>query len=144
MESPQRKPPGMPFEDWIDRQIREAEERGEFKNLPGAGKPLPGIDGTYDPDWWIKQKLEREGISWAPEPIRIRREVETRLAALGALRSDAAVRRAIAEINVLIRKANALPAPDGLPPVAEIDVELEVERWRRAVEGGGSGPTARR
>ncbi|NED90626.1 DUF1992 domain-containing protein, partial [Streptomyces sp. SID11233] len=35
----QRKPPGLDFESWIDRQIREAEERGEFRAL--AGKPLP-------------------------------------------------------------------------------------------------------
>ena len=35
--------------------IREVQgERGEFDNLPGAGKPLPGLDGTDDPDWWVK------------------------------------------------------------------------------------------
>ncbi|MEV0587999.1 DUF1992 domain-containing protein [Nonomuraea sp. NPDC050310] len=32
----------MPFKTWIDRQIREATERGEFDNLPGTGKPIPG------------------------------------------------------------------------------------------------------
>ncbi|MGE0433012.1 MAG: DUF1992 domain-containing protein, partial [Planctomycetota bacterium] len=29
-----RKPTGMQWESWIDRLIREADERGEFDNLP--------------------------------------------------------------------------------------------------------------
>lgn len=132
MDSPQRKPPGMPFEDWIERQIREAEERGEFKDLPGAGKPIPGIEGPHDPDWWIKQKLEREGIAWAPEPIRLRREAERRFAELAGLPNEAALRRAVAEINQLIRKANLLPAPDGLPPAIELDEAREIARWRHS------------
>jgi hypothetical protein len=31
----------MSFTSWIDQQISEAEERGCFDNLPGAGQPLP-------------------------------------------------------------------------------------------------------
>jgi hypothetical protein len=49
------------FESWIDRQIREATERGEFDNLPGAGKPLK-LRYPNDPDWWIKQKIEDEDL----------------------------------------------------------------------------------
>jgi hypothetical protein len=38
----------------VEKQIREAQERGEFDNLPGAGKPLRGIDADRDdPDWWV-------------------------------------------------------------------------------------------
>ncbi len=40
----ERKPPGVSFETWIDKQIREAADRGEFDNLPGAGKPIPDLD----------------------------------------------------------------------------------------------------
>ena len=41
--------------DWesaIDKQIREAMERGEFDNLPGAGKPLDLADDPHTPDDW--------------------------------------------------------------------------------------------
>lgn len=41
--------------DWesaIDKQIREAMERGEFDNLPGAGKPLDLSDDPHTPDDW--------------------------------------------------------------------------------------------
>jgi len=35
---------------WVDLQIRQAQERGEFDNLPGAGKPIEGLGGEHDPD----------------------------------------------------------------------------------------------
>ena len=35
--------------------IREAQERGEFDNLPGAGKPLTDLGDTDDPMWWVRR-----------------------------------------------------------------------------------------
>jgi hypothetical protein len=44
---------------WIDALIKEADARGEFDNLPGTGKPIPGA-GTKDDDlWWVRSWLER-------------------------------------------------------------------------------------
>jgi hypothetical protein len=34
----ERKPPGVSFESWVEKQIREAADRGEFDNLPGASR----------------------------------------------------------------------------------------------------------
>lgn len=34
----------------IEQKILEAEARGEFKNLPGAGKPIQLDDDTFVPD----------------------------------------------------------------------------------------------
>ena len=42
------------YESHIDRQIREAQERGEFDDLPGAGLPRPDRGELYDEDWWIR------------------------------------------------------------------------------------------
>jgi hypothetical protein len=36
------------LESLVEKQIREAQEQGEFDNLPGAGKPLRGIDAGRD------------------------------------------------------------------------------------------------
>lgn len=47
------------FETMVDRIIREATERGEFDDLPGRGKPIPGA-GTVDGEgWWIRRWVER-------------------------------------------------------------------------------------
>jgi hypothetical protein len=50
------------FESLAERRIREAAERGEFDDLPGAGQPLPGLTGTYDPNWWVKEWIRRTGL----------------------------------------------------------------------------------
>jgi hypothetical protein len=47
-------------ESACDRLIREAMERGEFDDLPGAGKPIPGRGEPYAPNWWVKSFVERE------------------------------------------------------------------------------------
>ena len=43
-EKPRRRIPFSNFESWIDRQIRQAQERGDFDNLRGKGKPLDPDD----------------------------------------------------------------------------------------------------
>lgn len=67
------------WEAAVEAQIRSAQERGEFDNLPGAGKPIPGRDLPYDESWWIKSFLEREklpGDLLLPTPLQLRRRVE--------------------------------------------------------------------
>ena len=46
-----------------ENRIREAIEAGQFENLPGLGLPIEDIDEPYDPDWWIKKWIRREGMS---------------------------------------------------------------------------------
>lgn len=46
-------------ESHVDRVIREAMEAGEFDDLPGTGKPIPGA-GTVDDDlWWVRSWIRR-------------------------------------------------------------------------------------
>jgi DnaJ-like protein len=45
-----------------ENRIRQAIEEGQFDDLPGLGKPIPDIDEPYDPAWWIKQWIRREGV----------------------------------------------------------------------------------
>ena len=49
-----------------DRRIREAMEQGKFDDLPGTGEPIPDLEDGYDPDWWAKKWVEREGLSKRP------------------------------------------------------------------------------
>lgn len=53
----ERKPSGVSFESWVEKQIREAGERGDLDNIPGAGKPIPGLDKPHDDMWWVRQKI---------------------------------------------------------------------------------------
>lgn len=59
---------------WVGLQIRQAMARGDFDDLPGAGKPLD-LPDRHDPDWWVKRLIERENIRGAAPPaIGLRRE----------------------------------------------------------------------
>ena len=46
-----------------ENRILEAMERGEFDHLEGDGTPIGDMDGHYDPDWWLKRKLQREQLT---------------------------------------------------------------------------------
>lgn len=48
-----------PIESTADRLIREAIATGDFDDLPGAGKPIPGAGSTDDDGWWIRNWLKR-------------------------------------------------------------------------------------
>jgi len=124
-----RKPADVPFETWIDAQVREARERGEFDDLPGRGRPLPDLDEASDPAWWAKKYLRREGLSALPPALEIRRRVERALEQLSSLPSERAVRAVVAELNAEIRRLNA-HATGGAPTTQPLlDEATIVSRW---------------
>ncbi len=127
-------------ENWIDRQIREATERGEFDNLPGAGKPL-NLRNTDDPDWWVKGLIEREQLDMTaalPPALALRKEVETLPQRLAEERSEQNVRELITDLNQRIVKARLRPG-DSPVWVRTVNVERAVAEWR---ESTGRRPPA--
>jgi DnaJ-like protein len=134
------KPPGKSWDSWIEELIDEANADGTFDNLPGAGKPLPGIDKPYDPDWWVKQLVQREQITALPPALELLRKVESTLAAIWVLTHEADVRRRIEALNAEIGKVNGRVAEGPPTRLSSLDVESVVEEWRRrsrAKEGRG-------
>jgi hypothetical protein len=128
----ERKPAGVSFETWVDKQIRDAQNRGEFDNLPGAGKPIPDLGKAHDDMWWVKQKMRRENLSFLPPALALRKEVEDAVAAAMRARSEPAVRQIVADINekimVALRRPTTGPPVDQMP----LDVERVVRDWYAA------------
>jgi hypothetical protein len=127
----ERKPAGVPWESWIDRQIRRAEERGEFDDLPGAGRPIPDLDKPFDELWWVKDKLRREGLSYMPPSIALRKEAQDALEEARGARSEAEVRAIVSEINDKIRAANRMGIQGPSLLLVPYDVDRIVRDWRR-------------
>ena len=120
------------YETSIDRQLREAAERGEFDNLPGTGKPLSDHGREYDDDWWVKDWLRREGATAGvlPPTLALRRDVEDLPARVDRLRTEAEVRDHVAELNERTGKARVgllNGPPVVLPP---LDADGVVAGWR--------------
>lgn len=112
-------------------RIEEAERRGFFEGNPYHGKPLPGNDGQHDPDWWIKAKIEREGITGiAPPALALRTEDAALDGHLDALSTEDDVRDVLEDFNARVKEARRqlLGGPPVVTPLR--DVDDEVARWR--------------
>jgi hypothetical protein len=120
---------------WVDLQVRQAMARGEFDNLPGAGKPLRGLDGTHDPDWWVKGLIERERITAAlPPALALRNEDAELDAALDRETTEDGVRRTVADFNrrVVEARRQLLGGPPVVTPTRDVEQEVVAWRTRRA------------
>lgn len=129
---------------WVDLQIQEAMRRGEFDDLPGAGKPIPGLDGTHDPNWWVKRLIEREQITGvAPAALTLRTEDAAFDDRLDRLATETEVRREVADFNRRIIEARR--QLEGGPPVVTPtrDEDAEVEAWRDRLRAKRAAAAAR-
>ena len=139
-------PPGpRPWSDrGVERTIREAQERGDFDGLPGAGKPL-SLGDPHDPDWWVKQLIQREQLSLVdalPPAIGLRREAEQLPETLARFTTEDAVREHLEDLNARVEADWRRPATGPFSPVVahQVDVERWVGRWREAVEAARPEP----
>ncbi|MPZ81127.1 MAG: DUF1992 domain-containing protein [Actinophytocola sp.] len=129
----ERKPPAMPVEDWVERQIRMAQERGDLDDLPGAGKPIPNRrGGTME---WVAQKLRGENADIAallPPSLALPKEVADLPARLTKEQSEQRVREIVADLNARIAKAHREPQVGPPLRMGPVVVEEAVESWRAA------------
>ena len=117
--------------EYVDLQIKQAMERGDFDNLPGAGKPLKDLGTQHDPNWWVKQLIEREKITGVlPPALQLRKDDAELEAKLDRHTAESEVRRELEEFNARVMKARYTPV-DG-PPLVTMprDLEAEVDAWR--------------
>jgi hypothetical protein len=133
----ERKPPQVKFQTWIDQQVADAERRGVFDGLPGAGKPLGIRPGAPDGDYgqaWLRDYALREGVpaeEMLPAPLRLRRELERLAETAGEFRTEEEVRAAAADFNRRVVEWRRIPVG---PPVHVRLARADdlVARWRAA------------
>jgi len=130
-----RKPPKVSFRWWVDRQIGEARDRGEFDDLPGTGKPLPKPTGNDAATDWVLRQVRAGGHdtkALLPPALALKREVQDLPERLAGERAERQVREVVEDLNERIRQAY-LNHHTGPPlTVALVDVEEAVEDWRRS------------
>lgn len=122
------------YESPVERAIREAQERGEFDDLPGAGKPL-SIPDTDDPMWWVRQLAEREQLDFTgalPPAVALRKEAGTFPASLVELRTEESVRAVLEDFNRRVRQDRLRPPDPRMPQLLAptVDVDDLVAQWR--------------
>lgn len=118
----------------VETAIQQAIRRGEFDDLPGAGKPLEGLDGTHDPDWWIRRKIETEKLSGLGPPALMLRVEDAELdERLDGMLGESAVREALEDFNkrVVEARRQLLGGPPVVTPTRDVDAEVAAWNARR-------------
>ena len=64
------------YRDFIEEQIHNAQERGDFDNLPGAGKPLKLEGNLYVGDRAMGYNLLKSN-GYAPREVELSKEIRT-------------------------------------------------------------------
>ncbi|MFG3702429.1 DUF1992 domain-containing protein [Micromonospora sp. NPDC047620] len=120
------------WEATVEARIRAAQEQGEFDNLPGAGKPIPGRGEPYDESWWIKSFLEREKLPTdllLPTPLQLRRRVEQVPDEVRDLPTEESVRAVVADLNAQIISWLRMPTGPRVT-VRPVNADDVVRRWQ--------------
>jgi hypothetical protein len=120
---------------WVDLQVRRAMERGDFDDLPGAGKPIRGLGGAHDPDWWVKGLVEREKLTGiAPPAIALRKEDAELEERLDRETTEQGVRSVLQDFNrrVVEARRQLQGGPPVVTPTRDEDAEVAAWRARRA------------
>lgn len=133
-DGPQHVPTSAERAAFVEVSIQQAMRRGEFDQLPGAGKPLEGLGESHDPDWWIRRKIEREQLRGLGPPALMLRvehaEFEDRL---DALTREDEVREYIEDFNrrIIEARRQLLGGPPVVTPTRDADAEVRAWHERR-------------
>ncbi len=128
--------PLMPeqIDSWVEHSITAAQRRGDFDNLPGAGKRLPSLEGPVEPDWWLRGLIQREKLDLTAAlsgPMALRRERAAYPESLVQIVDEAQVRDILQDFNDRVLADRRRPVATVHSPVVagRVDVEEMIDRW---------------
>lgn len=107
------------WDSWVDEAIREAQERGEFDNLPDQGKPIRLEETPFAPDMGSALRTLRNA-GYAPTWMEIDREITQ-----GKKDLDAFLQRSVLYLDSL--------KVSGAPEILDLTREPMPGRWRRFI-----------
>ncbi|HDM75666.1 MAG TPA: DUF1992 domain-containing protein [Deltaproteobacteria bacterium] len=89
-----------------EERIKEALDRGEFDNLPGAGKPIKFDDKHQVPEELRLAYKILKNASCLPPEIELKKEIQTVEELLEGIEDEQEKYRQIKKLNFLILKLN--------------------------------------
>ena len=96
------------YQKIVEKKIKEAEERGEFDNLPGKGKPLILDDDSMIPeDLRLSHKILKNADCLPPE-IELKKEIRQMEDMLENIPDEKERYRQIKKINYKVMQLNMM------------------------------------
>jgi len=120
---------------YVETAIQQAIRRGEFDDLPGAGKPIEGLGTQHDPDWWIRRKIQTEKLTGlGPPSLMLRTEHAEFEERVDAFAREHEVRKYIEDFNrrVIEARRQLQGGPPVVTPLRDADEEVAAWHARRA------------
>lgn len=99
--------PAFAIEAVVEERIQEAVRRGDFDNLPGAGRPLDLDEPPLVPQELRVAYRMLKNAGFVPPEIFERREIAELEASIAAMADVAARKRALAKLAVLRTRLGA-------------------------------------
>ncbi|MFP4036749.1 MAG: DnaJ family domain-containing protein [Desulfobacteraceae bacterium] len=119
------------FEEIIERRIQEAQAKGDFKDLPGRGKPLRLEDDSHVPeDLRLAYKILKNADCLPPE-LQLRREIRQMQDMLDSIPDEREKYLQVRRINYKIMKLNSMGRGSPLFEENEIYYKKLVEKFGR-------------
>ena len=96
------------FTKIVEDRIRKAQQKGEFENLAGSGKPLVlKEDGHIAEELRLSYKILKNADCLPPE-VELKKEIERTEDLLRGMEDTAAKYRTLKKLNFLIMKLNSM------------------------------------
>ncbi|TQJ30833.1 DUF1992 domain-containing protein [Microbacterium sp. SLBN-146] len=140
-DEPARPPTRQERAAYVETAIQQAIRRGDFDDLPGAGKPIPNLGASHDPDWWIRRKIQQEQLTGlGPPAIMLRVESAELEERLDALSRESDVREHLDDFNrrVVEARRQLLGGPPVVTPTRDVDAEVAAWHERRATRAAAA------
>jgi len=115
------------FEKIAEKRIQEAQERGDFENLAGKGRPIVFEDDSFvSPDLRMAYKILKNS-GFLPPELQADREIRETRDLLEGLEDEKERYRQIQKLNLLVTKINIQrPRP--------VQLEINQTYYRKIVE----------
>lgn len=113
------------WDTWIEKSIREAQERGEFDDLPDHGKPIALDDSPFDPELASAYRTLKNA-GYAPTWMEIDREITA-----GKEEMEQFLQRSVAYLQARLADVRTLPEPDSPIPQPNRLIRF----WRTLLHG---------
>lgn len=95
------------FEKIVEERIKKALKKGEFENLPGKGKPLPGEDMNVPEDIRLAYKILKNADCIPPE-LEVKKEIRSTKELLSGMEETSEKYSVLKKLNHLIFKLNSM------------------------------------
>ena len=118
------------YEKIVERKIKEAQEKGEFDNLPGKGKPIEMEDDRHIPeDLRLAYKVLKNAGCVPPE-VALKKEIRQMEDMLDNLSDEKEKYRHMKKINFMITQLNMMGKTSPLLTDTELYYRKVVEKMK--------------